>query len=50
MKFSNLKLTTPYLELDSTFFDKVNPTPLTKPFLISVSQESASLLGVDENG
>ena len=49
MKFSNLKLTTPYLELDSVFFNKVNPTPLTKPFLISVSQESASLLGVDEN-
>ena len=49
MKFSNLKLTTPYLELDSIFYDEVEPTPLNKPFLISVSNEAAKLLGVDED-
>ena len=49
MKFSNLKLTTPYLKLDSIFYDGVEPTPLAKPFLISASQDAAKLLGVDEN-
>ena len=49
MKFSNLELTTPYLELDSLFYDKVDPTPLTNPYIISASQEAAKLLGVDEN-
>ncbi|QSZ40854.1 YdiU family protein [Sulfurimonas aquatica] len=48
MKFSTLKLTTPYLELDDIFYDKVEPTPLTSPFIISVSQDAARLLGVDE--
>ena len=48
MKFSNLKLTTPYLEHDPIFFHKVAPTPLAKPFLISTSQDAAKLLGVDE--
>ena len=49
MKFSNLKLNTPYLSLPSLFFDEVEPTPLAKPFLISVSQDAAKLLGVDED-
>jgi len=49
MKFSNLKLTTPYLEHDSVFYQRVEPTPLHNPFLISVSQEAAKLLGVDED-
>jgi len=49
MKFSNLKLTTPYLELDSTFYTKVEPTPLKDPFLISASQDAAKLLGIDED-
>lgn len=49
MKFSNLKLTTPYLEHDSIFFQKVDPTPLKNPFLISISQNAAKLLGVDED-
>jgi len=48
MKFSNLKLTTPYLELDPLFYDRVEPTPLEKPFLISTSNDSAKLLGVTE--
>ncbi|MDQ7067582.1 MAG: protein adenylyltransferase SelO family protein [Sulfurimonas sp.] len=49
MKFSNLKLTTPYLELDSPFYTKVEPTPLKRPFLISASQDAAELLGIDED-
>ncbi len=49
MKFSSLKLTTPYLELPALFFDRVSPTPLHKPFLISASNDAGKLLGVDEN-
>lgn len=47
MKFSNLKLTTPYLDLPNLFYDEVEPTPLHKPFLISVSDDAAKLLDVD---
>ncbi len=49
MKFSQLKLSTPYLQNSSLFFSKVEPTPLLKPFIISLSQDAASLLGVDED-
>lgn len=49
MKFSNLKLTTPYLDNDAIFYTKVDPTPLHKPFVISVSQSAGELLGVDED-
>ncbi|MDF1882422.1 YdiU family protein [Sulfurimonas sp. SAG-AH-194-C21] len=49
MKFSNLKLSTPYLKLDSAFYTKVEPTPLDKPFVISTSASAAELLGVDED-
>ncbi len=49
MKFSNLKLTTPYLNLASVFYQKVDPTPLDRPFLISASQSAAKLLDVDED-
>jgi len=49
MKFSDLKLTTPYLSLSPIFYDKVESTPLKAPFLISASQEAAKLLGVDED-
>ena len=49
MKFTHLKLTTPYLKLDSLFYDEVEPTPLSKPFLISSSADAAKLLGVDES-
>ncbi|WP_316680470.1 protein adenylyltransferase SelO [Sulfurimonas gotlandica] len=49
MKLSQLKLTTPYRELDPIFFDEVEPTPLKDPFLISVSKDAAKLLGVDED-
>jgi len=49
MKLSQLKLTTPYLNLDSIFFDEVEPTPLKNPFLISASKDAAELLGLDED-
>ena len=49
MKFSDLKLTTPYTQLSKLFYDNVKPTPLRDPFLIAVSQDAAKLLGVDEN-
>lgn len=49
MKFSNLKLTTPYLNLKPVFYNKIDPTPLDKPFLVSTSQSAAKLLGVDED-
>ena len=49
MKFSDLKLTTPYLKLDTLFYERVKPTPLHEPYLICVSQRSAALLGVDED-
>lgn len=49
MKFSNLKLITPYLDLPALFYDKVEPTPLVKPFVLSTSQDAAKLLGVDED-
>ncbi|MFT7003075.1 MAG: hypothetical protein ACJAWW_000409 [Sulfurimonas sp.] len=49
MKFSQLKLTSPYLNLDSIFFDKVEPTPLEKPFLISTSRDAAKLLGIEDD-
>ena len=48
MKLTDLKLTTPYLELDPIFFDKVEPTPLAKPFLISASKDAGKLLGLSE--
>ncbi len=49
MKFSDLQLTTPYLSLAPLFYEKVEPTPLHKPFVIATSQDAAELLGVDED-
>jgi serine/tyrosine/threonine adenylyltransferase len=47
MKFSELKVTTPYLELPELFYDLVEPTPLKKPYIIATSSACAELLGVD---
>ena len=47
MKLKNIKLTNPYLELPSLCYDRVNPTPLQKPFLIHANQEVADMLGID---
>ena len=49
MKFSNLKLTTPYLNLKPVFYERVDPTPLDNAFLISASQSAAKLLGIDKD-
>ena len=49
MKFSDLSLTTPYLNLKPSFYEKVAPTPLHKPFVVSTSQDAAKLLGIDED-
>lgn len=49
MKFSDLQLTTPYLQLNDTLYERVKPTPLEQPYLIAVSQSCAALLGVDED-
>ena len=49
MKFSDLKLTTPYLQLQNLFYDEVQPSPLENPFVIATSQDAAKLLGVDED-
>jgi len=49
MKFSDLKLSNPYLNLDAMMYSRVAPSPLQNPFIISVSQSAAVLLGVDEN-
>jgi len=48
MKFSELSLNTPYLDLDPVFYEKVEPTPLDKPFVISTSHSAAKLLGITE--
>ncbi|WP_304544749.1 protein adenylyltransferase SelO [Sulfurimonas microaerophilic] len=49
MKFSDLKLTTPYLELPELFYHLVEPMPLKKPYLIAASQSCGELLGIDED-
>jgi len=48
MKFSDLKLTTPYLSLSPLFYDKVEVTPLKNAHIIALSQDAAKLLGVNE--
>jgi uncharacterized protein YdiU (UPF0061 family) len=47
MKLQEMNLNTSYLELDSIFYDRVNPTPLHKPYLISSNPEAAKLIGLD---
>ncbi|MDH5465029.1 MAG: protein adenylyltransferase SelO family protein, partial [Thiovulaceae bacterium] len=49
MKFSELTLTTNYLDLDPLFFHEVLPQPLQDPFIISVNQDAAKLLGVTQD-
>ena len=46
MKLEQLKLNTPYLNLDEEFFHKVAPTPLQNPFLISANTALAQSLHV----
>ena len=48
MKFSELKVITPYLELPQLFYNLVEPTPLQKPYLMATSLACAKLLGVED--
>lgn len=47
MKLTDLTLTTPYLDLDPIFYDKVAPTPLHRPQFISFNPSGAALLNLD---
>jgi len=47
MKLKELKLTNPYLMLPALCYDKVDPTPLQKPFLIHANQDLSELLNID---
>jgi len=47
MKLKDIKLTNPYLELPELCYDRVNPVPLKKPFLIHANHKVADMLGID---
>jgi len=47
MKLTKLKLTNPYLALPALCYDRVDPAPLTKPFLIHANNEVAKMLNID---
>ena len=42
------KLTNPYLQLPALCYDKVNPTPLKKPYLIHTNAKVAQDLGMND--
>jgi uncharacterized protein YdiU (UPF0061 family) len=48
MNLEKLTLTTPYLELDPIFYDRVDPQPLSQPHFIAYSQSAAKLIGISE--
>jgi uncharacterized protein YdiU (UPF0061 family) len=47
MKLNEIKVSNPYLSLDTECYDKVAPTPLYKPFLIHANDDVAKILGID---
>ena len=47
MHLKEIKLTNPYLKLPPLCYDRVEPTPLKKPFLIHANQAIAKDLGLD---
>ena len=49
MKLNELKLTNPYLGLPDECYDRVVPSPLTKPHLIHANKAVANILNIDEN-
>ena len=49
MILENITLQTPYLSLDSEFYDLTDPIPLDKPYLISFNPDAAKLIDLDEN-
>ena len=48
MKLNELKLTNPYLSLPSECHDRVEPSPLNKPFLIHANENVAQMLDIDK--
>jgi len=48
MKLNELKTTNPYLKLPALCYDRVNTTPLKKPFLIHVNPQVAEALGINK--
>ena len=49
MKLNELKVTNPYLALDSECYDRVTPTPLIDPYLIHANKFVADTLHIDES-
>ena len=47
MKLNELRLATPYLDLDPEFFDRCDPMPLKEPYLISFNPDAAALIGLE---
>ena len=47
MKLDEIELTNPYLGLPSLCYDRVEPTPLKKPFLIHANEDVAKELGLN---
>ena len=48
LKLKELKLTNPYLSLPEACYDRAEPTPLNKPFMIHTNAAVAQMLGIDE--
>ena len=49
MKLNELKVTNPYLALNSECYDRVSPDPLKNPYLIHVNKKVAATLNIDED-
>ncbi|MDQ7083728.1 MAG: YdiU family protein [Sulfurovum sp.] len=49
MKLNDIKVSNPYLRLDSEFYDKVKPDPLFAPHLIHANQDVAEKLNIDKD-
>lgn len=47
MTLDNITLQTPYLTLDSEFYDLTDPKPLDEPYLISFNPKAAKLIDLD---
>ena len=49
MTLDQLELQTPYLSLDSEFYDLTDPLPLDDPYLISFNPDAAQLIDLDDD-
>jgi uncharacterized protein YdiU (UPF0061 family) len=48
MTLDTLRLESPYIELEESFYERREATPLDKPYLISLSLDALKLLGLDD--